>query len=884
MSSSSLLSSVVSEVALCALLLVPLQSHASQAQKPAAPGPGMDLYRRLRTVGLDAQNVYKVRDASISREDVHISLNDGTISFLEPVNGHITGALFQGQGEILLIPPNQVERQSLALFTKAAVLSEIFTVAYLRFNDDKIVDALRPALRPIDPADTTQFLQTYGSVAKALAETDALRTLIALTHEGPPNRDGGRAATGNFLGAHLSGQRLGNFEVTVDDVAGEQIAVGTTSYSEKGRFYDLWTAFPMRSTRELAHASSADSSMAGSSSRRTMTVTDYQIRTQLQPPTDLAAETTLTLQVSDPGDRTLIFELSRYLKLSAVTLEEGGSSLPVEFIQNEAIEGSQLARRGNDLVAVILPRPLAVETVKLKFSYAGPVMQDAGGGLLYVGARGTWFPNLGPAMSSFDLEFHTPPGWKLLATGKLMSKSTGADGQEVSRWRSEQPIPLAGFNLGRYSMATATSKTELGDVAVEAYATRGMENTFVARQNPSVTVLPPSGRRRLSENVIDLPAAGVPDPAHNALAVATECARTIDFLAPRLGKYPYASLSLTQRPGPDSQGWPGLVFLSSYAFLTPQQRAAERRHATNPVSEILYNGLMASHETAHQWWGDAVFWQDYRSEWMMEALANYSALMKLESEHPERFKVVMDSYRENLEKPDSPSSSRPVKEAGPVSLGPRLNSSQFPSAYDDIVYGRGTWLIHMLREMFRDAGQTRGAAITRAASGKKARRGSATKENIGPAAKLSGSDPDAAFFSVLRGIQGKFRGALISNSDLKAAFEAALPLSLRFEGKKSLDWFFDGWVDGAAIPKYELEDVTIKAGGAGSVAVATLHQKDAPESLVTSVPIYASTGPGAPVFVERVFADGEETAIKLNVPRGTKSLVVDPYHTVLTAK
>src|SRR5207302_6689137 len=135
-------------------------------------------------------------------------------------------------------------------------------------------------------------------------------------------------------------------------------------------------------------------------------------------------------------------------------------------------------------------------------------------GLLYVGARGTWFPNLGPAMTNFDLEFHTPAEWKLLATGKLVSKSTGTDGQEVSRWRSEQPIPLAGFNLGRYTMATATSKSELGDVTVEAYATRRMENTFVAQPPPPVTVVvPPSRRRQLSQNVLDLPAAAAPDPA-----------------------------------------------------------------------------------------------------------------------------------------------------------------------------------------------------------------------------------------------------------------------------------------------------------------------------------------------------------------------------------
>src|SRR5947207_9742410 len=117
-------------------------------------------------------------------------------------------------------------------------------------------------------------------------------------------------------------------------------------------------------------------------------------------------------------------------------------------------------------------------------------------------------------------------------------------------------------------------------------------------------------------------------------------------------------------------------------------------------------------------------------------------------------------------------------------------------------YGRGTWLIHMLREVLRDAEST-GASTSRTAADKKRRSASAAKAGASSALppKLAGNDPDALFFSVLRGIQEKFRGRLLSNSDLKAAFEAALPVSLRFEGKKSLDWFFDGWVDGFDIPK-----------------------------------------------------------------------------------
>ncbi len=42
-------------------------------------------------------------------------------------------------------------------------------------------------------------------------------------------------------------------------------------------------------------------------------------------------------------------------------------------------------------------------------------------------------------------------------------------------------------------------------------------------------------------------------------------------------------------------------------------------------------------------------------------------------------------------------------EDGPVTLGNRLSCSQFPTGYEAISYGRGTWLLHMLRNMMRDA-------------------------------------------------------------------------------------------------------------------------------------------------------------------------------------
>jgi hypothetical protein len=118
---------------------------------------------------------------------------------------------------------------------------------------------------------------------------------------------------------------------------------------------------------------------------------------------------------------------------------------------------------------------------------------------------------------------------------------------------------------------------------------------------------------------------------------------------------------------------------------------------------------------------------------------------------------------------------------------------------------------------------------------------------------------------------------------MQRAFERVLPKSLYYEGKPKLDWFFDGWVNGTAMPHYQLSGVRFERRAAGLHAVAKILQKDAPEELVTAVPIYAELAKGDLRFVTRVFADGSETQFSLTVPAGTKRLVADPYGTILTS-
>jgi hypothetical protein len=822
---------------------------AATDDQPGIPHSGKALYSQLSTVGLDKSRVYRIRDASLDRAAIHISLENGTIGFTQDVYGKVTGAFFEGEGEVLLAPPDKVERTSMALFTGSAILEERFVTAYFRFNDDTYAELQRYLRRA---ENGQEFLAEWDESARRLAEFDALRLFMTFSRflpvsggadSGAPGTPG-NPAEDRLLHARLQGRTLGTFDLFFDSTMSEPVWAGQSKIQEGVTYYDVWTSFaPIQ----------RDSEARNSDKRRdNVVISHYKICAEVRPPRNLDGDARFQMEVGSEGQRALLFELSRFLPVKSVEV----NGHPVEFIHNQALEGTQLARRGNDLVAVLFPAPLhSGQTMELHFRYGGEVLSEAAKGLLYVGARGTWYPNRGLAMSNFDLEFHYPTEWTLVATGKQMPVNavSGAvaqtPGEQVTRWVSERPIPVAGFNLGRYVRAVARAD----DVTVASYATAGVERSF-PRGTPEAVVVPPL--RPLPPVMGPPPMAAAvpppPSPARNAQPVADQAARAVEFFARRFGAFPYSSLELTQMPGDLSQGWPGLVFLSSYAFLTQEEKKQLHISRLDSIS----SSQVLVHETAHQWWGDLITWAGYRDQWMFEGLADYCSLMKLQAERPEEFRDLMEKYRQKLLQKNK--EGQVLKDAGPVTLGVRLSSSHFPSGYEAISYGRGTWLFHMLREMLRDA-ETK--------SGKRDRRG---------------GQEDEPFVRGLRKVRERYEGRAMSTRDLFEVFTEDLPASLQYEGRKSLDWFVDGWVNGTAMPHLETKGVSYVQKGDSVIISGTLLQKDAPENLVTSVPIYAVSSGKPSMLLGSVFADGPETTFRVKAPMGTKKIVLDPYQTVLT--
>ena len=829
-------------------------SQSNGAAQSATPATAEALYAQLRSVGLDKSRVYRIREGSLDRSEMHISFASGTIAFTSDIFGRITGAFFEGDGEVLLFPPNKAERASMALFTGMAILEEQFHTGYLRFNDD-VFGELQPALRSADNAQ--KFVSQWDQTSRRLAELDALRLLLSFSRFLPesgkeiPAGSAQQNAPGQdrMLHARVQGNKLGTFDLLFDSITAESVWAGQTRTSEGGTYYDLWTSFAPK--RPVSSPGEAEQT------RDAVTISSYKIRADVKPPTELNADALLQLKVRRGGQRALLFELSRYLNLKS--LEVNGH--PAEFIHNQALEGTELERRGNDLVVVVFPNTLKSGDVwELHFMYGGEVLSEVGKGLLYVGARGTWYPNRGMAMSNFDLEFHYPAGWTLLATGKRVAvptppgsgdaslSSMEAGPEQTARWISERPIPIAGFNLGKYVRAVAHA----GGVTVESYATAGVERSF---PRATTEVMPIPDVRHPLPLPTSPPIAMTmppPSPARNAQPVADQSAHAIDFFVRRFGSFPYSSLELTQMPGEMSQGWPGLVFLSSYAFLTP----GERKDLHIGRVDALLDAQVLTHETAHQWWGDLIGWVSYRDQWIMEALANYSAMMMLETENPTQFREVMTNFRDELQKKNA--DGQMMKDAGPVSFGGRLSSSHFANGYEVISYGRGTWLLHMLREMMLDAqakGQSHFARATR--------------------------PEDDPFVRSLRKLRERYEGKVISTHDFLDVFEEDLPSSLRYEGRKSLDWFLEGWINGTAIPHFEVHGVKYLQREGSTIVTGTLVQKDAPDDLVSPVPIYAVASGSSPVLLGRVFADGPETTFRLSAPGGTRKILLDPYQTLL---
>ena len=769
-----------------------------------------EMARAVRESTFDRDECYRIRDLTITRDDVRLYLTDGHLIFSKPVAGRRIAAVFEadvegGDAEVILMPPDRAERRSLAAYTDTPNLDEHFRSALFLFTGDDY-DVLKSQL-PNNPANKRTpevgalLESTWSPVLHNLAASYQTRLTLDLLN--PPRH------SGLFAGL-LTGVKLGSFDVIYDPDTLEQILVGQVAARDERLYFDTWTSFVPRSRRN------------NPAPKPRIALRGYRIEAAINPDLGLSAVTRVKVTPQLDGMAAVPFDIAPAMEVTAVSV----NGRAAEVFQRESLRAN-LTRGGNEMFLVRPAEPLrAGREYEFEFHHSGRVIHNAGDHVLYVSARGNWYPIHAFQFTDFDLVFQYPQDLDLVAPGEPVEDRTEGE-TRVTHYRAASPIRVAGFNLGNYAHA----RVERGGYTVDVCANRTLERALQppVLEAPPLPPVPPGMRgRRPPSGLAEIPVPPPPDPLAKLKILASDVASALEFMASRFGSPALPRLTVSPIPGTFGQGFPGLIYLSTLAYLkTPVERSQSQ--------EIFYEDMLDAHETAHQWWGNRIVAATYRDAWLMEALANYSAMLYVEKRKGVRsVELMLDSYRTSLLAKSE--NGQNVDAAGPIVLGTRLGSSQEPRGWRAITYGKGSWIMQMLR-------------------------------------RRMGDEP---FVAMLREVLKRYdRQEITTEQFRRTAAEFMPPKS----DDATLESFFEQWIYGTGIPSLKLT-YSLKGNAPQLRVVGTVMQTEVDENFTVLVPVEIQLARGRTI-THWVRSAQEPVMFSVAVSQAPLKVSLDPHYAVL---
>jgi hypothetical protein len=773
-------------------------------------GTAADLGRALHENSFDRAECYRVRDITIFKEDLKIYLTDGHLIFSKPLAGRRIAAAFSadvdgGDGEVILMPPNRAERASLASYTNSPNLDEHFRAAMFIFTGSDY-DAILSQF-PKDPANrkapdaAASMDELWTPALRSLADSFQIRVALDLL--------GGTAGHPGFFAGLFDNSKYGNFDVIFDPSGLEQIVAGRIVHRDNQSYFDTWTSFPARSSRRNPPARHDD-----------VVMSDYRIASTLNSDLSLDCITRVKVKPMVDGAAAVTFQITPEMALSSVTVDGQAG----EILQTDSVRGN-IGSTGDETFLVFPPEPLkAGREYEFEFKHSGKVIRDAGDHVYYVSARGDWYPTHNLQFAQYELEFRYPMDLDLVAVGDVVEDRTEGD-RRITRRRTASAIRFAAFNLGHYEHA----QFETSGYVVDVCANRSLESALMPKMQPMLTVPTTS---HASPGVLPQTAA-ISSPVEELQRVAESVASSLEFMVSKFGPPALPHITVSPIPGTFGQGFPGLIYISTLAYV--RERPAANTLAA--ASERLYfDDFLQAHEVAHQWWGNRVTTMHYRDMWLMEALANVSALLYIEKrkggEHSAE--LMLDSYRANLLEKNP--NGQIAEAAGPLTFGPRLTSSQAPAAYRTITYGKGIWVMQMLRRRMGDD----------------------------------------RFLAMLLDIAKRYDHREITTDLFRQAAAAYLPP--RTDDPK-LETFFSQWVEGTGIPSLKLS-YSIKGRAPQLRLVGTLKQSDVEDDFSTLAPVEIEVARGRTI-TQWVRTGGDAVTFTVPLQQAPLKVTLDPHDAVL---
>jgi aminopeptidase N len=255
-----------------------------------------------------------------------------------------------------------------------------------------------------------------------------------------------------------------------------------------------------------------------------------------------------------------------------------------------------------------------------------------------------WLPLEDHPSDKATVDFHVevPPRTSVIANGVRQKVDTLPRGRQIWHFRMRQRIPPYGMVIGAGPLVTH----ELPDGGCAVKCVPLAVVTYSESGDSAVT-----------------------GPFARAGAM-------LDFFSDLIGPFPYDRLSHVE-----SSTIFGGMENPTAVFYNTEALAARR------LTEVT-----VAHETAHQWFGDAVTQDDWHHLWLSEGFASYFAALWLRhADGDSAFRALMHRYAEAVFA--SPATERPILDREASDLTSLLNSNN---------YRKGAWLLHSLQGMIGD--------------------------------------------------------------------------------------------------------------------------------------------------------------------------------------
>ncbi len=372
-----------------------------------------------------------------------------------------------------------------------------------------------------------------------------------------------------------------------------------------------------------------------------------------------------------------------------------------------------------------------------------------------------WIPTIDHPSDKAQVTFAVtaPRSWRVVANGKFRLSD---------RWEESHPIPT-------YTMVI------------------GAGEFTVSKHRPVI-----NGRDTIPIEVWTYPE----DSAFADSVPFRRATEIVEVMQRLIGPFPYEKLAHVQ----SSTKFGGME--NSSAIFYAEKPYVERRMGEGVVR----------HETAHQWFGDAVTERDWPHIWLSEGFATYfdgviGAALDGDS-------VLVNAMRSNAEvyfKSDV--TDRPIVDSGytadPIKL---LNANSYP---------KGAWVLHMLRGLMGDS----------------------------------------AFFRGLRTYYSTYRDSTATSEDLQRVMEKA--------AKADFGWFFHQWL---YQPGYPQLDVSWRYDAGARRVLLGIAQRQKSEWGLFRLPALTLEfrGPAGAVVRRDVAVTGREADLRVDLPFAPAEVRVDP--------